>query len=200
MPHRSPFNGLRSGWVAWSGPVDLRSTSSVRERTGAIRRPAMPAEGAADLGRWPTALARCCPWLSDGVWPRCGPTIPSLEGASCSSVQPGCYVDGASQVRLRPTAVNRETARCRCYGHAEGTAGEDEVGSGVAATVTSSGDGRGSSRRPLASLASAPLGARQLASAYPLTYALAADRHAGAIIGVDAEETRLHGWSLLAPD
>jgi hypothetical protein len=37
------------------------------------------------------------------------------------------------------------TVRDWCYGHAEGTAGEDDAGAGRAATVTSSTEGRGPS-------------------------------------------------------
>jgi hypothetical protein len=39
-------------------------------------------------------------------------------------------------VRDRPL-LSVGTASCRCYGHAEGTTGEDDRGSAVAAMVTS---------------------------------------------------------------
>jgi hypothetical protein len=73
--------------------------------------------------------------------------------------------------------------------HVEGLAGEDDVRRSVAVTVASLSDGRGPSSVPTNLVGKRLQGARQLASAYPLTYALEADRHAGAIIGVDAEET-----------
>jgi hypothetical protein len=84
------------------------------------------------------------------------PTVTSLEGASRHSVQPRSYADGAGQVGALWTAVDRETARCRCYGHAEGTTGEGEPSSGGVATVTSSTGGEARPRRPLASLVGPP--------------------------------------------
>jgi hypothetical protein len=88
---------------------------------------------------------RQLPWLSAAVrsfvarmWPRCGPLVPSLEGASGQSVHAGCYAGAAGQILLRSFVVDRDgIVRNRGYGHVEGTAGEDEAGSGVAGMVTS---------------------------------------------------------------
>jgi hypothetical protein len=60
-----------------------------------------------------------------------------LEGASRHCQQPGCYADGAASASLDRPLLSVGTARDRRYGHAEVTAGEDDAGSGRAATVTS---------------------------------------------------------------
>jgi hypothetical protein len=72
----------------------------------------------------------------------------SLSGSRAWKARPGrpFTPDATPMAQLRPSCdrplltVRNRQAR-RCYGHAEGTAGEDDPGSGVAATVTSSTGG-----------------------------------------------------------
>jgi hypothetical protein len=61
--------------------------------------------------------------------------VVSLEGASRRSAQPGCYANGAAQRACQPIAVVRGKLSDPCYGRAEGTAGEDQTGSRLAAVA-----------------------------------------------------------------
>src|SRR5215211_5916259 len=83
--------------------------SSVSGIRGAARRPA--ADGRVCSVSWAvacpivTGVVRCDPVVRG---PDVAPAVPSLEGASRHSVQPRSYADGAGQVGVQPTAVDRE--------------------------------------------------------------------------------------------
>jgi hypothetical protein len=63
--------------------------------------------------------------------------VPSLEGASGQSVDAGCFADGAGQGRLLPTLLTVSDRQLPVLRHAEGTAGEGQPRSSLAAMVTS---------------------------------------------------------------
>jgi hypothetical protein len=73
--------------------------------------------------------------------------VTSLEGAR---PVPVVRPDATPISQVRPNGdgplLTWEPVRRRCHGHVEGTAGEDEHGSGLPLLGTSSGDARGSSR------------------------------------------------------
>jgi hypothetical protein len=112
---------LRGTWGGYRLGAGLRRLRQQLKPCGLLRaRERRPVEAtcatwpnvALDLGGSRTAGDRCCPLRSGRSWPGCGPdvapAVPSLEGASRQSAQPGSYADATGQVGVRPTAVDRE--------------------------------------------------------------------------------------------
>jgi hypothetical protein len=91
-----------------------------------------------DLGRWWARVDRYCPLRSSRSWPGCGPSSPEL-GRRVPAVR------SAGMLRRWCCSARLQTDRCcpwltvrdRCYGHAEGTADDDQPRFSVATMVTS---------------------------------------------------------------
>jgi hypothetical protein len=84
-------------------------TSSVSGTAGRGRRPALSGRmwpmSWEEAGPLVTAVVRCDPVICG---PDVAPAVTSLEGASRQSAQPRSYADGAGQVAVQLTAVDRE--------------------------------------------------------------------------------------------
>jgi hypothetical protein len=168
-PRRTEGFGARNGRIVRSSrtlPESIQRLQAherrARTRCQAASRPRSWRWMPCDLhSRSPTVTARAHrgPAVSDAVRTGQGP------GSRAWKARPGTPLSRdatpMAQVKalLERPLLSVGTVRDRCYGHAEGTAGEDHAGSGVAAVVTSCTEGEARPRRPPASLASRRRGA-----------------------------------------